>query len=314
MIASIRKLQLQIGLQQPLKTTTKTQREAEQAIRDSQREIQRAQREIQREAQRQVREQLRNKNRGEGTGAGRGPEERTSGQRFVERESKSFSVSGTPRVNIGTFDGTVSVHGWDKPEVMYEAIKRSADEEEAKEISINAHQEGSAVSITANSPEGDRSTSFDVYVPRNTDLHISSGDGGLTVENVSGELTLRTGVGPIQVTAGRGRVHANSGDGPIKIVNFEGEADARTVDGPISLDGTFSGLAARTDDGTILLSIPAGSNFTIETNADDVVSNEGLTISEDIAPSKRVKRWKVGGGGNVFVVNTGSGKIVLRPR
>jgi len=60
------------------------------------------------------------------------------------------------------------------------------------------------------------------------------------------------------------------------------------------------------------LSVPADSNFTIETNADEI-SNEGLTVSEDIAPSKRVKRWKVGRGGNLFVLSTGEGKIVLRP-
>ena len=43
-------------------------------------------------------------------------------------------------------------------------------------------------------------------------------------------------------------------------------------------------------------------------------SNEGLTVSEDITPSARLKRWKVGRGGNVFVLSTGEGRIVLRPQ
>ena len=45
------------------------------------------------------------------------------------QETKTFPVSGAPRVNIGTFDGSIVVHGWDRPEVMYTATKRSEEEE-----------------------------------------------------------------------------------------------------------------------------------------------------------------------------------------
>jgi hypothetical protein len=88
--------------------------------------------------------------------------------------------------------------------------------------------------------------------------------------------------------------------------------DARTGDGAISLDGNFNSLSARTGDGTISLAVPGSSNFTIETNAENNVSNEGLTITEDVSPSQRVKRWKVGNGGRVFVLKTGEGTIFLR--
>jgi hypothetical protein len=52
----------------------------------------------------------------------------------------------------------------------------------------------------------------------------------------------------------------------------------------------------------------------VETNAEDSITNQGLTIAEDISPSKRVKRWKIGSGGKVFVLNTGEGRIVLHSR
>jgi DUF4097 and DUF4098 domain-containing protein YvlB len=136
----------------------------------------------------------------------------------------------------------------------------------------------------------------------------------LNLDGVSGDITLRTGDGAIEVSGGGGQLQVNTGDGHIRVSNFEGQVDARTGDGSISLDGTFNALSARTGDGSISLSVPASSNFTVETNADDSITNEGLTISEDITPSKRVKRWKVGAGGNVFVLNTGDGRIVLRSR
>jgi DUF4097 and DUF4098 domain-containing protein YvlB len=293
------------------------QREVERAIRESQREMQAAQREIQRETQRQVREQVRREARGSGagtgTGEGKGTGERIGYNRFTERESKSFTVTGAPDVNVITFDGSVTVHGWDKSEVMYTATKRGDDAQEAKQVTIQSEQQGSAVSIIAKSEEGDGSASLDVYLPRNATLHVSSDDGSLHLEGVSGDLTLRTGNGSIQVSDGHGQLQVNTGDGSIRVSNFEGNVDARTGDGSISLDGKFTALSARTGDGSISLSVPAGSDFTVETNAEDI-DNGGLTVSEDVAPSKRVRRWKVGRGGKVFILNTGDGRISLHSR
>ena len=59
--------------------------------------------------------------------------------------------------------------------------------------------------------------------------------------------------------------------------------------------------------------VPVDSSFIIETNA-DAVNNEGLAVSEEAGPSKRVKRWKIGGGGNVFTLQTGEGRVFLRRR
>ena len=297
-------------------------RQVDVALREAQREVARAQQEIQREVQAQVREQTREQvraargsGRGIGSGTGRGSGVGTSdGGRYTTQESKTFTVSGTPRVNIGTFDGPVAVHGWDKPEVMFTAIKRADDDDELKQISVRSEQQGSTISIVAHSEEQSGSVQLDVYVPRRSSLHVSSDDGHLNLEGVSGDITLRTGDGAIEVNGGSGQLDVNTGDGHIRVMAFEGQVDARTGDGAISLDGNFNAVSARTGDGSISLTVPAGSNFTIETNADDTVSNEGLTLAEDIAPSKRVKRWRVGSGGNVFVLNTGDGRIVLRSR
>jgi len=289
------------------KIAAEAQREVQEALRESQREIQRAQIEIQRDIQRQVNDRVRVEvNRR----AGRMSEGHA---RFTDRETKSFPVSGTPKVNVGTFDGSVIVHAWDKAEVSYTAIKRADSEEAAKKITIESNQQGSSISIIAKSEHENGSASLEIYLPRNSDLHLSSEDGRLTVEGVSGELIARTGDGSIEIEGGRGRIQANTGDGRIRIANFEGEVDARTGDGSISLDGNFSGVSARTGDGSITLGVPADSNFVVETNS-DALSNEGLSVAEDVAPSARVKRWKVGRGGAVFTLNTGDGRVVLRTR
>jgi DUF4097 and DUF4098 domain-containing protein YvlB len=280
------------------------QRQIDAGMRESLREMERAQRDLAR-AQRVQRVSVnRIKTANE-----------NYSERFQAKETRTFTVTGSPRITINTFDGRVTVHGWDKPEVSYTAVKGSPDEESLKNISIQAQQQGEAISIIAQNNEQESGTvHFDVYVPRQSSLHVSTGDGALNLEGVTGQLTLRSGDGPIEVANGGGQLQVNTGDGVIRVIKFDGQVDARTGDGAIALDGNFNSLSARTGDGTISLSVPAGSSFTIETNAPDEISNEGFVVAEDITPSPRVKRWKIGNGGKVFVLKTGEGKILLRPR
>jgi DUF4097 and DUF4098 domain-containing protein YvlB len=281
------------------------QREVDAAMRESQREIERAQREMIREQARTQRVAVMTKRQ----------VSEDWGRRVTAKETRAFSVSGSPRITLNTFDGRVTVRGWDKQEVSYTATKAAHDDETLKGITIQSQQQGEAVSITASNPDQvNGSVDFDVYVPRQSTLHVSSGDGALNLEGVKGQITLRSGDGPIEVANGGGQLQVNTGDGVIRVIKFEGQVDARTGDGEIALDGNFNALSARTGDGTISLSVPAGSSFTIETNAPDEISNEGFIVAEDITPSPRVKRWRIGNGGKVFILKTGDGKILLRPR
>ncbi|HET9786453.1 MAG TPA: hypothetical protein VFP47_04935, partial [Pyrinomonadaceae bacterium] len=224
-------------------------------------------------------------------------------------------VNGSPRVTLTTFDGQVKIHGWDKSEVSYTATKYAHDEESLKQISIQAQQQGQAITVNAtNDNHHSGSVHLDVYVPRQSTLHVSSGDGALNLDGVNGQITLRSGDGPIDVANGGGQLVVNTGDGVIRVIKFDGQVDARTGDGAIDLNGNFNAVAARTGDGTISLTVPAGSSFTIETNSPEEISNEGFDVAEDVTPSPRFKRWRIGNGGKIFVLKTGEGRILLRPQ
>jgi DUF4097 and DUF4098 domain-containing protein YvlB len=292
-----------------LQQQREAQRQVDEAMREASREIEQAQRELQRKQRVQARAVSRVVVRpGRATVYGGGE------ARFSAQESRSFNVSGTPRVNISTFDGPITIRAWDKSEVHYMATKRAQDEESLKQITVVGEQQGQTIVINAqNEHQYNGSVQLEVHVPRNSSLHVSSGDGPLTLDGVSGDITLRSGDGPITVNNSGGVLHVNTGDGPIQINKFDGQLDARTGDGPIVLDGTFNALFARTGDGEISLAVPAGSSFTIETNASEGIANEGFDVVEDVTPSARVKRWRVGNGGRVFVLKTGEGKILLRP-
>jgi len=284
------------------------QREIERSIRESQREVARAQQQIQRDIQRAMRDQIRQEVRN-------GREEYGKNYdwgRFVDRESKSFPVSGTPNVKISTYDGSVTIRAWDKPEVSYTAIKRANHEETLKDIIIDATQQGSEISIIARSKENeDGSAALEIYVPRNSNLQLSSEDGRISVQGVSGQLVAKTADGAVEIDGGQGNLQARTNDGRIRISSFSGAVDAQTGDGSITLEGNFTSVQAKTGDGSIVLGVPSDSNFVVETNAEEV-SNEGLSISEETGSSARVKRWKIGKGGKVFTLSTGDGHVIIR--
>lgn len=292
------------------------QRRVDAALRQALRDVERAQRAVERQRQQQLRNDVRVIKKVKPVHPV-GPAQSVGNSRLTAQaqETKSFQVSGSPRVSINTFDGEVTVRGWDKSEVQYKATSRAENDEALKQLDIITEQHGQMVSITArNEHQRHASVAFEVFVPRQTTVHVSSGDGSVSLDGVSGEITLRSGDGAITVTNSGGLLHVNTGDGTIQISKFDGQVDARTGDGAIALDGIFKALSARTGDGEISLTVPAGSSFTIETNLPDEISNEGFTVSEDITRSPRLKRWKIGNGGQIFVLRSGEGKILLRPR
>src|SRR5207247_10783489 len=53
--------------------------------------------------------------------------------KYVEREEKTFPASGKVDVTLATFDGSIEVRPWDKPEVHVTIEKRARDQAAADE-------------------------------------------------------------------------------------------------------------------------------------------------------------------------------------
>ncbi|HEY0378807.1 MAG TPA: DUF4097 family beta strand repeat-containing protein [Pyrinomonadaceae bacterium] len=242
--------------------------------------------------------------------------------RLVERETKSFTVSGTPDLNLSNFDGYITVRGWDRQEVQFTISKRAATDQQMRRIRTTVNQNGSSIHFSSNFDDNyprneggigfvNATVSVEVSAPRGSTLRLNTGDGRLEVEGVNGSMTLTTGDGRIDVRNAHGRLTARTGDGRIDVQNFEGDVDANTGDGRIYLDGRFSGVNANTGSGSIMLAVPSDFDATIETNAEGV-DNDGLPLTEESNSPGRMKRWKLGQGGKVFTLKTGEGRVFLR--
>ena len=105
--------------------------------------------------------------------------------RFVDREKKDFQVSGTPDLVLSTFDGSIEIRAWDRPEVSVEIEKRGADKRATDQIEVKATQSGNQISVEVRAPEQgrphigfnrSRSARLIVSVPIQTNLDARTGD------------------------------------------------------------------------------------------------------------------------------------------
>ncbi|HLL15008.1 MAG TPA: DUF4097 family beta strand repeat-containing protein [Pyrinomonadaceae bacterium] len=305
-----------------VRTTRDAARATERAQRDTvrvARELERSQAQIELEVERAAREIEQAMGEHDRAAGGHGE----YSYRLVERDSKSFNVSGTPRVNINTFDGSINIQPSNEATVRFSAVKRARDEQAMRGIRLRAEQSGNTINIIAEFDQAQRREEYgtgavvalDVWVPRNANVNVKSGDGRLRLSGIEGEIDLHTGDGSVDVLESKGRLRVETGDGRVRVAGFDGDATVQTGDGRISLDGRFTKLTARTGDGAISLGLPANANARIETDSERVI-NDASAVAEDgegDANERRVRRWRIGSGaGSQINLRTGDGQIFLR--
>lgn len=268
-------------------------------------------------------------------------------QSQVVREEKRFTVTGTPDVRLTTFDGSIQVQSWDKPDVLVEIEKRGATRESVETLKVTAEQHGNTIEIEVKAPPREsftgigfhRSTSAKLIVslPRRSDVRAKSGDGTIRIERVNGKIELRTGDGGIRATDVAGELTLNTSDGTITVAGAEGRLDLDTGDGGVNVTGKLNSVRLHTGDGSIVYRAEPGStmedNWEISTgdggvslflprefDADlDVHTGDGtirnelrVTAGSTGEVSRRTVRGKLNDGGKLLRVRTGDGSVRLR--
>jgi len=262
----------------------------------------------------------------------------------VVRDEKQFKVGAGAELTLDTFDGSIQVTSWDRPEVMVTIEKRGPDHETASGLQVKSSQDGSRVRIEAPQPLVARrvigignsgpSVSFIVQVPRELKLNARTRDGSISVANVNGTIELRSGDGSIKGEAISGDLNARTDDGSMRIVDVNGRVAVHSGDGSIHLEGKVNDLNAQTGDGSIEIEADDGSgmksdwevttgdgSITLRLPRDfsadiDAESRDGRVESgfAGIEPDKRdddrgTMRGRIGNGGRTVRLRTGDGSI-----
>jgi DUF4097 and DUF4098 domain-containing protein YvlB len=268
--------------------------------------------------------------------------------RYVEREEKHFSMSGTPEVALSTFDGSIEVRPWDKAEVQVVIEKRAPSKDSAATIQVRADQSGDRVTVEVTVPKGSgfgfhfgasRSAKLIVMTPANANVAARSGDGSIDIERIAGRFDLKTGDGSIRARDIHGDVKAHTGDGSIRLEGVDGGLDVDTGDGSVVVSGTMTSVRAHSGDGTISIRADAGSaakgewdittgdgSVTVELpdefngeldahTGDGRIHVDNVTLSNVTGPiDKNTVKGRLGSGGRSVRVRTGDGSITLTSR
>ncbi|HEY6307796.1 MAG TPA: DUF4097 family beta strand repeat-containing protein [Candidatus Angelobacter sp.] len=163
------------------------------------------------------------------------------------------------------------------------------------------------------------------------DARISSGSGDLKINGVKGTLRAETGSGNIHAEGVAGEITASAGSGNIEMHQVAaGDIKVETGSGNVKLHGVKGGLRASTGSGdiqaegeathdwrlgagsgNITLRLPAQASFNLDarTSSGTLRLNRPVTTQGTI--SKNHVQGKVGNGGVILDVHTGSGDIAL---
>ena len=204
------------------------------------------------------------------------------------RETLTFKVTGQPQVILDTFDGSIELHSWDRPEVEVEIEKRAMEQALLDEIKIDSQHKGDTVTVKVIGPKRSEfrgvtvgvhispTARLRVAVPRNSNIQASSADGSIRAEAIEGKLVLTTADGSVTGARLGGVIQIRSGDGSIRLDEVTGALDLETTDGSIGLEAKPSVLKARTGDGSIRVNIDADTAMT--DNWDLTTSDGSVTV------------------------------------
>lgn len=224
--------------------------------------------------------------------------------------------------------GSIKVTGAAVREVVIEALSRSEDEDDDRDlpgdrvgmrripntsIGLEAEEEGNKVSISAESWA--RAVDLEIQVPAGSTVRLSTvNDGDIEVENIDGEVEVSNTNGEILVKNVRGPVSATTVNGDVQVI-FRGAL----VAAPMAFS-TLNGDVDITFPADLKADVRLSSvNGEIYSDFDVVVSTETVSgLDEKPKQGKkrivieREMRGKIQGGGPEILFKTFNGDILLR--
>lgn len=218
---------------------------------------------------------------------------------------REMNISATNVLTVdGKKNGGIRVSGEDRSDVLVRACVQvwAKTEAEAQSIARSVRIETGSVVQAADTPDGNWSVSYDIRVPRSTNLKLTAQNGGISIDSVNGNMDFETRNGGIKLDSVGGSVKGKTQNGGVKI----------------SLAGTAfngSGIDVETQNGGVKLNLPKNFAANIETgtvNGGFSSDFPELKIEKDSrdngwARNKKVSASINGGGAAIRVVTTNGG-------
>ena len=230
--------------------------------------------------------------------------------RFCEERAMGWpSSAGSNLVVDASPNGGVAVTGWDRDsiDVIVRIQTQAGSDEDARQLAQQIRISNDHGTISADGPSirgrTSWSVSFEIRAPKRTNLNLTTINGPLAVEEVSGTIRLRAENGPITLDRLGGDVSAHAQNGPLRV-----ELTGARWDG--------AGLDASTQNGPLVVDVPEGYNANFETGTVNGPMELGFPIMVQgrigAGSNRRIRATLGSGGPSVRVVTTNGPAIIRR--
>lgn len=220
-----------------------------------------------------------------------------------EIKEQTLPAAGAVSVD-GRQNGGMSVKGWDRNDVLVRARIQTAapSQAEADELARQITIETAGAKIFASGPETRRdfswSVSYEIFVPRRSDLSLVSHNGGISIVDVQGRLDFTAVNGGVSLKHVGGAVHGGTTNGGLSIELTGDRWDGEELD-------------VKTTNGGISMSLPENYSAHLETGT----VNGHLSIDFPVTVQGRISREiavNLGGGGPTIRAMTTNGGVRVK--
>ncbi|MBP8156362.1 MAG: hypothetical protein KAX81_04985 [Leadbetterella sp.] len=182
---------------------------------------------------------------------------------------KKFTGVNIQTVKVNTSGGGIKVFGSEGKDAEVRVFintnnwnktaSKSEIEEELKNYILEMeYKDGSIVCLAKpKDPEMKRqklSIGFEVYSPSKVNVNLATAGGGITLDNLEGDLNFKTSGGGITVSKLKGKVDGKTSGGGIKMQECDGMITMKTSGGGISAKSSKGNINLSTSGGGIELS------------------------------------------------------------
>jgi DUF4097 and DUF4098 domain-containing protein YvlB len=229
------------------------------------------------------------------------------GDRLVgncEMREQTLAPNGGTIAIDGRQNGGVSVKGWDQSQILLRAQVQTGapNAGEAEQLARQIRIETGGNKIFASGPESQRhyhwSVSYEVFVPRRSDLSLETHNGGISISEVNGRIDYNALNGGVVLKKCGGSVHGSTTNGGL-VVELAGDHwDGETLD-------------VSTTNGGVSMSVPENYSAHLQTGT----VNGSISVDFPVTVQGRITRElavNLGSGGATVKAMTTNGGVRIK--
>lgn len=221
-----------------------------------------------------------------------------------EIREQTLSPSGALNID-GKQNGGVSVKGWDQGQVLVRARVQTGapTEAEAVELGRQIRIETSGAKIYASGPDNRKDyhwdVSYEIFVPRRSDLSIETQNGGIAIADVNGRIDFTALNGGVVLKRVGGAVRGSTTNGGL-VVELSGD----------HWDG--DSLDVSTTNGGVIMSVPENYSANLQTGTVNGSVNTDFPVTVQGRINKQIALNLGSGGATVKAMTTNGGVHLKR--